>query len=136
VTYVLAKGVMNETQAKQYFGWVPDSKMIATYAHLISEDTDKAVLAMNGLAKQEKEAAVSAPQACRFCGELSPPKADYCIRCTNPLSLEVAMRQQQVRQQADEVLSAVLARNPAAVEKLAQALGELGVVEKVMKISM
>lgn len=133
-TYVLAKGIMNETQAKQYFGWVPDSKMIATYAHLVSEDTDKAILQMHGLEPRKADPVPNSPRPCRFCEELNVPAADYCMKCANPLDLRIAMRAQEQRRQADDVLAAVLTENPEAVRALARRLSELGLVEKVLKL--
>jgi site-specific recombinase XerD len=47
VTYVLATGLMNEAQAKRYFGWTPGSDMLATYSHLIDEDANHAILREN-----------------------------------------------------------------------------------------
>src|SRR5262249_24985155 len=48
-TFLVASGAMNEQQAKQYFGWTPDSTMLGIYAHLMTEDTSAAVLRLNNL---------------------------------------------------------------------------------------
>jgi site-specific recombinase XerD len=50
VTYVLATGLMNEAQAKKYFGWTPNSDMLATYSHLVNEDANNAILRENHVA--------------------------------------------------------------------------------------
>ena len=49
---VLASGIMNEQQAKAYFGWTPSSKMLATYAHLLTSDANNAILAEHHLTPQ------------------------------------------------------------------------------------
>ncbi len=71
-TYVLANNLMNEVQAKKYFGWAPDSSMIETYTHLITEDVDRAILAMNGIQESARgQETSSVAEACLHCGRVN-----------------------------------------------------------------
>ena len=102
-TYVLANGIMNESQAKAYFGWTPDSDMLATYSHLIDQDANNAILRENNLTPAQQRARDLTPVECRVCGELNQPKTEYCQRCGAVLDLKKAYEHQQLHQLKDEV---------------------------------
>jgi integrase/recombinase XerD len=102
-TYVLANAVMNESQAKAYFGWTPDSDMLATYSHLIDQDSNNAILRENGLTPQQQRQDELKPVTCRICAELNPPKADYCVKCGAVLDLTKAYEHQKVHDLKEEL---------------------------------
>lgn len=103
-TYVLANAIMNEQQAKAYFGWTPDSDMLATYSHLIDQDANNAILKENNLAPPQQRASDLTPAQCRICNELNPPKSDYCVRCGAVLDLAKAYEHQAAHTLKDDVV--------------------------------
>jgi integrase len=106
VTYVLANGIMNEQQAKLYFGWAPDSDMPgSTYAHLIDTDVNNAILRENNLAPHQQAHRELQPVACTICGELNPPRCDYCQRCRAVLNLSKAYEHQQLHDLKEELFT-------------------------------
>ena len=82
VTYVLANGIMNEQQAKVYFGWTRDSAILGRrYAHLIDGDANQAVLAEHGLSRVPSLSVQLRPKLCTRCGILNLPHARRCSEC-------------------------------------------------------
>ena len=106
VTYVIANGIMNEQQAKTYFGWTPDSDMLgSTYAHLIDTDVNNAILRENNLAPHQVAHRELQPQTCHICRELSPPGAEYCQSCKAVLNLKKAYEHQQLHDLKEELFA-------------------------------
>jgi integrase len=106
VTYVLANGIMNEQQAKLYFGWAADSDMPgSTYAHLIDTDVNNAILRENNLAPHQQAQKELQPVACGICQELNPPRSDYCQRCRAVLNLSKAYEHQQLHDLKEELFT-------------------------------
>jgi integrase/recombinase XerD len=82
VTYVLANGIMNEQQAKLYFGWVADSRVLgSTYAHLVSGDANVAILLENGFSPARDCRETLRPHRCASCGDLNAPTVEDCEWC-------------------------------------------------------
>jgi integrase len=102
-TYVLANSIFNEQQAKQFFGWAPDSDMLATYSHLIDQDANNAILRENNLTPVQQKAKELLPRICPNCQELNPPKTDYCVKCGAVLDLKKAYEHQQVHDLHEDV---------------------------------
>jgi integrase len=106
VTYVLANGIMNEQQAKVYFGWAADSDMPgSTYAHLIDTDVNNAILRENNLAPHQEAQRELQPLKCRICGQLNAPKSDYCQRCAAVLNLARAYEHQQLHDLKEQLFT-------------------------------
>lgn len=106
VTYVIANAIMNEQQAKTYFGWTPDSDMLgSTYAHLIDTDVNNAILRENNMAPHQVAQRDLQPQTCRICRELSPPGAEYCQACNAVLDLKKAYEHQQLHDLQEELFA-------------------------------
>jgi integrase len=103
-TYMLAAGLMNESQAKNYFGWTPDSHMLATYSHLIDQDANNAILRENNLTPERAHHDALKPLLCHVCGELNAPQTDYCTKCSAVLNLKKAYEHQQLHTVKDEVV--------------------------------
>lgn len=102
-TALLSEGIMNESQAKSYFGWRPDSNMIGTYSHLIDQDSNNAILRENNLTPQREVSDKLKPRLCHVCDELNPPGTDFCTRCNAILSLKKAYEHQQVQDLHNDV---------------------------------
>lgn len=105
VTYVLANAIMNEQQAKTYFGWTSDSDVIgSTYAHLTDADANNAVLRENNLAPHQRAQDELQPVTCRICQALNAPRSEYCQRCQAVLDLKKAYEHQQLHDAKENLL--------------------------------
>ena len=102
-TFTLASGIFSEQTAKQYYGWSPDSHMLSTYSHLISQDANDALLVANGLSPAQRQQDALKPIACQICNELNPPGADYCTKCNAVLNMKKAYEHQRVHELKDEL---------------------------------
>ncbi len=81
----LAK-ILTEAQMKEFFGWVQDSDMAATYVHLSGRDVDNALLGAYGIKEaQENNKPLLQPQECPKCKERNDPASKFCHRCGMPL---------------------------------------------------
>lgn len=108
VTYVLANGIMNEQQAKVYFGWAPDSDMPgSTYAHLIDTDVNNAILRENNLAPHQTAHKELQPIHCHICGQLNPPKSEYCQKCAAVLDMRKAYEHQQLHDMKETLFASL-----------------------------
>ena len=108
-THLLASGHLNEAQAKVYFGWVPDSKMLSTYAHLVTRDANDAILRMYGIQKESKDTETRAT-VCGMCSSPNPQNGKFCYRCGYALSMN-APEQTKVRiENAENVIHRLLKR--------------------------
>lgn len=103
-TYMLAAGLMNESQAKNYFGWTPDSTMLATYSHLIDQDANNAILRENNLSPERQHQDILKPVLCPVCQELNNPGTDYCTKCNAVLNLKKAYEHQQLHEDKDAIV--------------------------------
>jgi len=106
VTYVLANGIMNEQQAKTYFGWTPESDVIgSTYAHLTDSDANNAILRENNLAPHQQAQRDLQPVTCRICNALNPPRSEFCQHCMAVLDLRKAYEHQQLHDLKEELFT-------------------------------
>jgi len=78
----------------RYMGWVIGTRQVRTYLHLCPHQLEEAFLRINGLA-QEEEDQKNLPQKCG-CGTVNDSFARYCFKCGNPLSVEVAVQDQEM----------------------------------------
>jgi site-specific recombinase XerD len=87
VTHVLATGLMNEAQAKHYFGWTAASPMLGRYLHLVSKDVDQAYKRMLGLPSEPGDEMPNALRVhlCRNCKAANPSTQTTCWRCSKNL---------------------------------------------------
>lgn len=108
VTYVLANAIMNEQQAKQYFGWAPDSDMPgSTYAHLIDTDVNNAILRENHLAPAQVQHDQLRPVSCHNCQELNPARTEYCTKCGAVLDMKKAYEHQQLHDAKEQLFTSM-----------------------------
>jgi integrase len=73
---------LTEAQLCEYMGWITGSKEAATYVHLSGRDMDKAILALHGLAEEEKDGEKFKPIICPRCGIRNDPAAKFCSGCS------------------------------------------------------
>lgn len=125
VTHLLSKGLMNEAQAKVYFGWVPDSRMLSEYAHLVCGDVHKAILAMHGIVDDEKKDTPSL--RCIACASVNPLNATFCLRCGSALKV---MDGEDADKENRALIEKFLA-DPAVLQFLQEKAKVMGIPQKV-----
>ena len=90
---------LTESQLSSVMGWVPGTKMAATYVHLSGRDVDKALLRLNGVTVEENgvESKLRS-RSCPRCREKNGPSETFCLKCGAPLDLNAAIRVDEERQ--------------------------------------
>ena len=116
VTHVLVHGLMTESQCKLYFGWTPDSKMLAEYSHLRMIDVNKNYLASFGLCEGQENKNKLMPQICPRCKHINTIEAVICARCNALLSVKAIHEVHDTKNAFDRVMDIVL--NYPAVSKV------------------
>jgi integrase/recombinase XerD len=86
----LAKKI-TEAQLCTYMGWEIGSREAATYVHLSGRDTDRAILALHGLAEPETEKESFTPIKCPRCGISNEPGSKFCNGCALGLDQKSVM---------------------------------------------
>lgn len=101
---------LTESQLCQYLGWVQGSDMAQTYVHMSGRDTDDAILRIYGKEKEVKRLDESKlrPIICPRCKESNAPTSQFCNKCGAPLSLEFALKLDDKRREADELMNILL----------------------------
>lgn len=138
VTYVLANGIMNEQQAKTYFGWTPESDVIgSTYAHLTDSDANNAILRENNLAPHQQAQRDLQPVACRICGQLNSPRAEYCQRCSAVVDLKKAYEHQQLGDLKDDLFAKMfkLLVDRGMIDEAAQGIHDAGLGKTLKRLA-
>jgi integrase/recombinase XerD len=127
-TFLLAQGLMNEAQAKSYFGWTPDSGMLGTYSHLVDQDANNAILRENNLTPERLHQDALKPILCRICNEMNAAGADYCTKCNAVLNLKKAYEHQQVHDLHDDVTMTLfkILMDKGLIDEAAKAVHEAG----------
>jgi len=107
VTHLLLKKQINEAQAKIYFGWTPSSKMLAEYAHLVSRDVNDVMLQIHGIKTDKKEEKPRIKQ-CPRCKKINGKEDLFCRYCGSPLDVKTAIKLDEKRNAADEIMLKLL----------------------------
>lgn len=97
VTHLLMNKKINEAQAKVYFGWVPSSKMLADYSHLVSMEVNDVMLEIYGIKKPKIEKSKLRPMQCPLCKTINPKSAKFCQKCGNIMDVKTAFKLQEKR---------------------------------------
>ena len=132
VTHLLANKQINEAQAKVYFGWVPDSKMLSEYSHLISSDVNEAILAMHGIKTDKKKESLFKPKQCPRCLAINSKDARFCQKCSSVLDVNAALDLDQQRRSADELMSKLM-KDPKIMQTIVKRIAEMGLRDKLLK---
>jgi len=98
---------MTEAQLRKRHGWTATSKMPARYVHMVNSDVENAIFEHYGIKKKE-ETKPDAPVKCQFCDMFNPHDSEICSKCTKPLNLEVAIKQDEETQKQKETLESKL----------------------------
>jgi len=107
VTHLLGKGLLNEAQAKVYFGWTPDSHMLSDYAHLVSQDANDAILKMHGI-KVENQVKKQEMKTCPRCKRINAVEAKFCIDCSSILDPDLVFREDQQQVAENKFLEQIM----------------------------
>jgi hypothetical protein len=125
VTHLLIDRQINEAQAKVYFGWVPESKMLSEYSHLMSSDVNDAILAMHGIKKgKEKQSPLKAKQ-CPKCDAVCPGTARFCQKCGGILDVKTAIELDERRNRADDILAVIMRKRPGLRKEILKEILEM-----------
>lgn len=128
VTINSRKG-MSEPLLKKYFGWEADSKMMARYSHLVSDDANDAILKMYGVKVEKKQDELLKPNICEVCHNSNSPTDNFCSRCARPLNHETALAYRQYQHEASKILNK-LCENQKFLEMLKTFMAENTVAEQ------
>ncbi len=104
VTHLLSNKLINESQAKVYFGWIPSSKMLSEYSHLVSKDVNDAMLEIQGIKVSPSEKHEPKVKQCPKCQDLNPKDHLFCKRCGGVLDVQTAMALDEKRGGFDDIL--------------------------------
>jgi len=133
VTHLLINRQISEAQAKVYFGWVPSSKMLFEYSHLISSDVNDTILQIHGIKKTKEKESLLKPKQCQSCGAINSKDALFCQKCSKVLDVKTAIELDEKRKSSDDIITA-LVKNPKSLKKLAEILSELDLGKKLMEL--
>jgi len=133
VTHLLINKQINESQAKVYFGWVPNSTMLSEYSHLVSKDVNDAMLELHGIKTTETEKQEPKVKQCPRCQDLNPKDHLFCKKCGGVLDVKTAMDLDEKRGGFDDIL-AELTQEEDVQEALVKALVKSGLGRKMMKL--
>lgn len=133
VTHLLLNKQINEAQAKVYFGWVPSSKMLSEYSHLVSSDVNDTILAIHGIKTDGQQETMLKPKVCQKCGAINAKDARFCQKCSSILDVKTAIELDSRRRESDEILN-MLVSNPEKLRKLASLLADSRLIEKLKNV--
>lgn len=91
VTHLLTNKQINESQAKIYFGWVPDSRMLAEYSHLVARDVNEVMLEIHGIKTSDGDKKEPKVKQCPRCKEINPKEHLFCKNCGSFLDIKTAI---------------------------------------------
>jgi len=129
VTHLLLNKKINEAQAKIYFGWVPSSKMLGDYSHLVSMEVNDVMLEVYGIKTSKEKETKLHPIQCPLCKTINPKGAKYCQKCGNILDIKTAFELQEKRKRitrAGNVLNYIIQHKEyrKELEKLLDKVGK------------
>lgn len=107
VTHLLGNKQINEAQAKVYFGWVPSSKMLSEYSHLVSQDVNEVILEMHGIKTSKKDEGPKIKQ-CPRCRAINPKEYLFCGKCSSVLDVTTAIELDEKRTKSDDIMTYML----------------------------
>ncbi len=127
VTHLLNKKQINESQAKVYFGWVPSSKVLSEYSHLVSNDVNEIILEMNGIKTENKSRDILKPKICISCKRINSKDSLFCQNCSKPLDFNAVAKFDKEKIGYEDALKNVLKNNKKVRDVIVKALMDEGV---------
>lgn len=132
VTHLLMNKQINEAQAKVYFGWVPDSKMLSEYSHLISSDVNNAILEIHGIKTKEAKESMLKPKQCPRCSIINSKDSHFCQKCGSILDVDTAIELDEERSKGDDLMSQII-KDPEVQKILAKKIIDMGLRDRMLK---
>jgi len=108
VTINLSKGIMTGEQAKVYFGWTPDTRMLENYSHLQAKDANDAIRRACGFKKEDEQVIKLKPVVCRVCHQVNGPDMNFCEKCGRPLNVKTELMYRHYVTDAYEIITKLL----------------------------
>lgn len=122
---------LTEAQMKEYFGWTQSSDMASVYVHLSGRDVDRALLALQGMAKPEDKIEEKMLVClCLRCKEKNSPAAKFCLRCGSPMNATFSAQMDEERKTSNQAFDALM-QNPEFKDFLLKKVGELGLEKQI-----
>jgi len=106
VTHLLRNKQINESQAKVYFGWLPSSKMLSEYSHLVSQDVNQVMLEIHGIKTSDKKHEPKVKK-CPRCKQINPSRHLFCRDCGSILDVKTAVELDEKRKGFDDIASSL-----------------------------
>ena len=132
VTHLLTNKQINESQAKVYFGWVPESSMLSEYSHLISSDVNNAILEIYDIKTKDSRESILKPTQCPRCSAINSKDARFCQKCSSILDVNTAVELDEERRKGDELM-AKLMKDSEVQKLLARKIIDLGLKDELLK---
>lgn len=95
---------LTEVQLCEIFGWTLSSKMPSTYVHLSGRNLDNSLLKLAGIIREDEEDRTVCPR----CKQSNDRISRYCNKCGLPFGLEIVMKAEQNREDADERMNKLM----------------------------
>lgn len=123
--------VLTKAQMKEYFGWLQDSDMAATYEHLSGRNGDNALLKIHGIDLESKEnSSKFQVRICPRCKQSNSPGQFYCGKCRMPLSLKAVVTAEEQRSSREDVLTTLFGDSQVQA-LIGRKIKELGLTGKI-----
>ena len=132
VTHLLMNHQINESQAKIYFGWTPDTKMLSEYSHLLSHDVNETILEMHGIKSRKEVDSEFKPKQCQSCQTVNNKDALFCQKCSKVLDVKAAIALDDQRKGTDNLMTE-LVKDPEVQKILVKKIVEMGLAEQLFK---
>jgi integrase len=132
VTHLLRNKQINESQAKVYFGWIPGSKILSEYSHLISQDVNEVMLQIHGIKPSENKKQPKIKQ-CPRCKKINPSGHSFCKDCGSILDVGTAMQLDEKRKGFDDIATPLL-MDQDVQEALLKAMLKKGLGKRLMEV--
>lgn len=121
-TYLANK--FTEAQMCQWFGWKQGSRMPAKYIHMSGRDIDLDYARLHGIEDEEPDHSKLSPESCPRCDEQVPPKAKFCYRCGQALSIDAVKKIEDSTDKISKEVPHLLANNPQLRKAIEEILEE------------
>ncbi|MFC1714632.1 tyrosine-type recombinase/integrase, partial [Candidatus Poribacteria bacterium] len=132
-THLLMNKQINEAQAKVYFGWVPDSKMLSEYSHLMSSDVNRAILEIHGIKTKGVEKPLLEPKQCHRCSKINGVEARFCYHCGLILDVKTAVELDAKRSKGDNILDKLM-EDPDIRKAIAKKMIDIGLKDEIVNL--
>jgi len=132
VTHLLSNRQINESQAKVYFGWIPSSKMLSEYSHLVSNDVNQVMLEIHGI-KTSEEKPEPKIKNCPRCNQINPYGNLFCKNCGSILDIKTAVQLDEKRKGFDDIATPLL-MDEEVQEALLKVMLKKGLGKKLMEM--